>query len=251
MLNPSLTRNVIASLQSAGITPPKLPSIRQLPKPSGTVEELTELVLASKHENPYEDPRVVACAAQLYLSGLSHLTQGHHHREQVRQAEALEAHKDSLLEQIREAFDTAAANLQASAESVKGITDPSTIDPRTSSRQASAAAANVAHDIMTLERIIKAWSDLWAALGASTPRDVARPFIFINPNAQTWTDGLNRNPTIWEAVRNGEPLTLADTPRQANDRYSAMWDNKQAALDEVQESFHRKNGAAMLKAFRS
>lgn len=250
MLNPLLTKNVVASLEAAGITPPKLPAPRQLPLPRTSVDELTDLVLASTHEDPYEDPKVVATASKLYLQSMVHLNAGNDQRELMRQAKALEAHKDTILEQIQEAFTVAAAKLQETAEPLKNYPDPNTIDPAGSSRQLSEAAASVGHDLLALERVIKAWKDLWAALGVSQPRDIARPFIFMNPNAQTWT-GIQLNPTIWEAVRHGEPLTLAETPQHANERHQAMWDNEEAARDGIKAAFHRKNGAALVEAYRS
>ena len=112
------------------------------------------------------------------------------------------------------------------------------------------AATNAIQELMTLETIIKAWRDLWAALGRGNTYGVERgkPFTFMTPNAQRW-DKLRRNPTIWEAVRNGVKLTLADSPAHVGQRYQAMINNEHAALDSRREDFHRKNGAAMLKAF--
>lgn len=56
----------------------------------------------------------------------------------------------------------------------------------------------------------------------------------MNPNAQHWNH-LRRNPTIWEAIRSGEPLTLADSPEHVSARYQAMLNNEQAALEAIQE----------------
>ena len=250
MLNPQLTNVVIASLKAAGITPPELSPVRPFPKPRATTEELINALANSKLEDPYQDPAVIAIASKHYVQSLGTLDQGHRQMELERRAAELDSHKDLIIEQLQEEFNKAAQELIQQAEPIKGVTDPATISPRSASHDFAVAATNVVHGIMKLESIIKAWSDLWAALGVGQPRDMARPFIFMNPNARTWTE-LRLNPTIWEAIRHGEPLTLAGTPQHVNERYSAMWDNEQAALDEVQESFHRKNGAAMLKAFRS
>jgi hypothetical protein len=57
----------------------------------------------------------------------------------------------------------------------------------------------------------------------------------MNPTAQQW-DHLRPNPTIWEAVRNGVPLTLADSPTHVSERFQAMINNEQAALDALQEA---------------
>lgn len=238
MLNPHLTNVVIASLKAAGIKAPDLSPIRPFPQPRATMEELTEVLISSEYENPYEDPKAVALAAQLYIKSLGRLDQGHYQRERERRAAELESHKDELLQQLQDAFNTTAKSLIKHAEPIKGVEHPASIDVRTDGRGPALAATNVLQELMALENIIKAWSDLWLALGnASYGVDRGKPFTFMIPNAQQW-EHMRDNRTIWEAVRNGVPLTLADSPELVSARYQAMINNEQAALEARRESKH-------------
>lgn len=91
---------------------------------------------------------------------------------------------------------------------------------------------------MALENIIKAWSDLWTALGQNSYGvDRGKPFTFMNPNAQQW-EHMRDNRTIWKAVRNGVPLTLANSPAHVSERYQAMINNEQTALQARQDAKH-------------
>ncbi|WP_024366176.1 hypothetical protein [Arthrobacter sp. TB 26] len=230
MLNANLTHIVIASLKAAGIKPPELTPIRPFPKARASVEDLTELLLTSDHEDPYEDPKVIAVASQLYIQSLDRLDQGHHQRELERQAADLHDHTDAMLEQIQDAFNKTAKRLTEYAEPIKRVEDPATIDPHTGNHATAMAATNTIQELKTLEKIIKAWRDLWAALGNnSCGVERGKPYTFMNPNAEQWEE-LRSNPTIWEAVRNGVPLTLADSPTQVSERFQAMINNEQAAL---------------------
>lgn len=238
MLNLHLTNLVIASLKAAGIKAPDLPPIRPFPKPRASMEELTEALISSEYENPYEDPKAVALSAQLYIQSLGRLDQGHYQRERERQAAELESHKDALLEQLQEAFNATAKSLLKHAEPIKGTEDPTAIDLRDVDRGTAIAATNVTKDLMALEAIIKAWTDLWTALGQNSYGvDRGKPYMFMNPNAQQW-EYMRDNRTIWEAVRSGVPLSLADTPAQVSERYQAMINNEHAALQARQEAKH-------------
>jgi hypothetical protein len=234
LLNSQLINIVIASLKAAGITPPELTPIRPFPKGRASVEDLIEILLASEHENPYEDPRVIAVTAQLYIQSLGQLDQGHRQRELERQAADLEQHKDSMLEQLHEAFNRTAKNLIKHAEPIKRVEDPAATD--NGDRATAEAALNVVQELVALERIIKAWSDLWTALGTNSYGvERGKPYTFMNPTAAQWAD-LRPNPTIWEAVRHGVALTLADSPTHVSERFQAMINNEQAALDALRES---------------
>ena len=238
MLNASLTNIVIASLKAAGITPPELTPIRPFPKYRADVGELTERLLASEHEDPYEDPKIIATVSKLYVQSLGQLDQGHYQRERVRQAEDLHGHKDAMLEQLQDAFNKTAKSLIKHAEPLKRVEDPATINLRDADRATAMAASNVIHEIMALENIIKAWRDLWLALGSNSYGvERGKPYTFMNPNAGQWED-LRNNPTIWEAVRNGVALTLADSPEQVSERFQAMINNEQAARDAREEAKH-------------
>ncbi|BCW59584.1 hypothetical protein [Arthrobacter sp. StoSoilB20] len=238
MLNPNLTNVVIASLRAAGITPPELTPIRPFPKSQATMEDLIEILLASEYEDPYQDPKAIALASQLYIQSLGHLDQGHYQRERQRQASDLEAHTDTLLRQLQEAFNKTAKSLTKHAEHIKGAEHPAIIDVRTADRGTAMAATNVIQELMALENIIKAWGDLWTALGENSYGvERGKPFTFMNPNAQQWED-LRRKPTIWEAVRSGIALTLADSPAHVSERFQAMINNEQAALEALWESKH-------------
>ncbi|ERI35228.1 hypothetical protein M707_22845 [Arthrobacter sp. AK-YN10] len=222
MLNANLINVVTASLRDAGITSPELSPIRAFPKPTAKVEDLTELLLTSDLEDPYQDPRVIALGAQLYIQSLSHLDQGHHQRERQRQAAELEARAPELFKKIQAAFDTAAKKLVKDAEPLKGVEEPSAINGGNSGRATAEAAINVTQGLAALERTIKAWWDLWLALGnTSYGVERGKPFTFMNPNVQQW-DSIRRNPTIWEAVRAGIDLTLAERPEQVSERFQAM-----------------------------
>lgn len=238
MLNPNLTNIVIASLKAAGITPPELTPIRPFPKARASMEDLTETLLASDHENPYEDPKVIAVTSQLYIQTLGQLDQGHYQRERERQAADLEAHADALLEQIQAAFKAAARKLVKDAQPLKRIEDLASIDTGNAPRDTAEAALSVMQGITALERIMKAWWDLWTALGKNSYGvERGKPYIFMNPTAQQWED-LRRNPTIWEAVRQGVALTLADSPEHVSERFQAMINNEQAARDARSEAKH-------------
>lgn len=238
MLNPHLTNNVIASLKAAGIETPELTPIRPFPQPRASMEELTEILIASEYENPYEDPKAVALSAQLYIQSLGRLDQGHHQRERERQAAELESHTDDLLQQLQDTFNNTAKSLIKHAAPIKGAEHPATIDARTADRHTAVAAVNTMQALTTLENIIKAWWDLWTALGQqSYGVERGKPYTFMNPDAQQW-DYLRSNPTIWEAVRNGVPLTLADSPAHVSARYQAMINNEHAALEALRESKH-------------
>lgn len=238
MLNEKLTNLVIASLKAAGITPPELSPIRPFPKHRATLEELTERILASDHEDPYEDPKVVALVSKIYIQSISRLDQMHYQQELERRAAELESNKDAVFEQLQEAFNASAKRLMDHAEPIKGSPNPENINPRTSSRAVAMAAVNVTKEIMALEDIIKAWRDLWAALGNKFyGPDRGKPYIFMNPNAEEW-DQLRRDPTIWEAARRGVTLTLADSPQHVSERYRTMISNEQAALEARRESKH-------------
>ena len=236
MLNANLTNLVIASLKAAGIKTPELTPIRPFPQPRASMEDLTEILISSEYEDPYEDPKAVAVAAQLYIQSLGRLDQGHYQRERMRQAEALEQHTGAIFKQLQDAFNKTAKSLVEHAEPIKGAEHPATIDVRTADRGTAMAATNVIQELMALENIIKAWSELWAALGQSSYGvDRGKPYMFMNPNAEQW-DYLRSNPTIWEAVRNGVPLTLADSPEQVSARFQAMINNEQAAVEALRES---------------
>ena len=89
MLNANLTNLVIASLKAAGIKTPELTPIRPVPQPRASMEDLTEILISSEYEDPYEDPKAVAVASQLYIKSLGRLDQGHRQRELERQAATL------------------------------------------------------------------------------------------------------------------------------------------------------------------
>lgn len=250
MINPQLTNTVIASLKAAGITPPKLRPIQPFPMPVTSTQELIEAVVSSDHEDPYTDPAVTAIASTLYIQSLGGLDQTHRQLEMERRARELESHKDDLLDQIRAAFEETAALLTQDAEPIKGVEDPLALNPNTSSHSLSTSATDVIQGLKSLEAILKAWRDLWGAIGGNGYGvDRGKPFTFMNPNAEKWED-LRRNPTIWEAIRNDEPLTLADSPEHVSQRYQAMINNEQASMDNLREDFHAKNGAAMLKSYQ-
>ncbi|WP_432244919.1 hypothetical protein ACRB8A_14360 [Arthrobacter sp. G.S.26] len=251
MINAQLTNLVIASLKAAGVTPPELTPTRPFPRPTKvSAEELIEAVIASKHDDPYQDPAVIAIASKHYVQSLGTLEQGHVQIELARRAAELNSNKDLILGRLQKAFKETAEQLVEDAAPIKQVDDPAAIDPRSSSREASLAAGNVIHGIRKLEAILKAWADLWLALGkASYGVERGKPFAFMNPNAEMW-DQLRLNPTIWEAVHMGEPLTLADSPEHVSERFQAMIRNEQAAFDSLREAHHSKNGAALLKAFR-
>lgn len=235
MLNLHLTNVVLASLKAAGIKAPELAPIRPFPQPRASMEELTEVLISSEYENPYEDPKAVALSAQLYIKSLGRLDQGHYQREREWQAADLESHTDALLQQLQDAFTSTAKNLIKHAEPIKGAEHPATINLRDVDRGTALAATNVTKELMALEAIIKAWSDLWTALGnISYGVDRGKPYMFMNPNAQQW-ERMRDNRTIWEAVRNGVPLTLADSPEHVSERYQAMINNEQAALEALRE----------------
>jgi len=234
LLNASLTNIVIASLKAAGITPPELTPIRPFPKSRASIEDLTEVLIASEHEDPYEDPKALLIASQLYVQSLGRLDQGHYQRERERQAADLEQHKDIMFKQIQEAFNRTAKSLVKHAEPIKRVEDPAATD--NGDRATAEAALNVVQELVALERIIKAWRDLWAALGnKSYGVERGRPYTFMNPTAGQWED-LRSNPTIWEAVRKGVALTLADSPEHVSERFQAMINNEQAALEALRES---------------
>lgn len=237
MLNLNLTHMVIASLKAAGIKTPELSPIRPFPKSRASIEDLTEILIASEYENPYEDPKAVTVASQLYIQSLGQLEQGHYQRERMRQAEALEQHTDAIFKQLQEAFNKTAKSLLAHAEPIKRVEDPaSATDPRTGTLATATAATNVIQDLMALENILKAWWDVWTALGQNSYGvERGKPYTFMNPNAEQWED-IRRNPTIWEAVRQGIELTLADSPAEVSERFQAMINNEQAALTARQEA---------------
>lgn len=236
MLNPHLTNNVIASLKAAGIETPELTPIRPFPQPQASMEELTEILIGSEYENPYEDPKAVALSAQLYIKSMGRLDQGHYQRERERQAADLESHTGDLLQQLQEAFTNTAKSLIKYAEPIKGAEHPATIDARTADRHTAIAAVNTMQALTALENIVKAWSDLWAALGRSSYGvDRGMPYMFMNPDAQQW-EHMRNNRTIWEAVRQGVPLTLADSPAHVSERYQAMINNEHSALQARREA---------------
>lgn len=236
MLNASLTNIVIASLKAAGITPPELTPIRPFPKSRASIEDLIEVLIASECEDPYQDPKAVVIASQLYIQSLGQLDQGHHLRERERQAADLEQHKDTMFKQIQAAFNRTAKSLVKHAEPIKRVEDPAAIDPHTADLATAMAAANTLQDLKALENIIKAWRDLWLALGNNSYGvERGKPYTFMNPNAAQWED-LRSNPTVWEAVRNGVALTLADSPEQVSERFQAMINKEQAARDAQAEA---------------
>lgn len=237
MLNANLTTMVIASLKAAGITTPELTPIRPFPKSRASIEDLTEILIASEYEDPYEDPKAISIASQLYIQSLGMVDQGHRVREMERRAAELEGHKEALVQQLQEAFNSAAENLIENAGPVLGMEDPATLDVRTVDRGTALAATNTTQALTALENIIKAWSDLWLALGNSYGRDRGKPYTFMNPDAREW-DKLRNNPTVWEAVRNGVALTLADSPEHVSRRYQAMINNEQAATEARDDATH-------------
>ena len=114
--------------------------------------------------------------------------------------------------------------------------DPATIDTRTADRATAMAATNFIQELMYLETIIKAWPDLWTAVGQNSYGvERGKPHTFMNPNAQQWDD-IRSNPTIREAVRNGIALNLADSPAQVSERFQAMINNGQPELDARQDA---------------
>ena len=251
MFNAQLISTTIATLKAAGITPPKLGPIRTLPPIEFTPNDLTEAILASDHDDPYEDPKVTALAAKFYLQSLTHYTQGFRQTELTRQAAEFEKQAERIFKEIHKAFNETAQRLVEEAQPIITTENPFSIDLRSAPQNIAVAAAITAQNIMSLEKIIKAWQDMWKALGRNDTRDVARPLVFINPSLGKWEETLRRNPTIWEAVRTGEPLTLAETPLQVNERYASMWDNERAARAADKEAADRKYGAALVEAYRS
>ncbi|GAA4374118.1 hypothetical protein [Paeniglutamicibacter cryotolerans] len=238
MLNPQLVGIVINSLRAAGITPPELAPIRPFPKIRADTAELPELIVSSEYEDPYADPKVIAVVSKLYIQSIGQLDQTHYLNELRRQAAELESHTKTILEQLQNAFNATANALVADADPIKGVEDPATIDQRTARRDTATSALNVTQGITTLENLIKAWRDLWGAIGSNSyGNNAGMPFTFMNPNAQQWEE-LRHKPTIWEAVRAGEPLTLADSPEHVGKRYQSMLHNEQVALHALRESKH-------------
>ncbi len=236
MLNHNLITVVTASLKAAGITPPELTPLRPFPAPQASVEDLVEILLSSKHKDPYEDPKAIAMVGKLYIQSLGRLDQIHRQHELHRQAAELEAHKDTLLQQLQVAFNTTTQGLLEHSEPIKRVEDPATIAGNAGNLDAAIAAANTVQDLKALEAIVKAWRDLWTALGnISYGPDRGKSFMFMTPDARQW-EQLRGNPTIWEAVRNGVSLTLADSPEQVSERYQAMINNEQAAVQARQDA---------------
>ena len=222
MLNPNLTNILITSPHAAGTPPPALDPIRPFPKSRTTTTDLVNALANSKSKDPYEDPEVIKLGAKLYIQSLGQLDQAHYHRELERRAAELETHKDAILEQLQEAFDETAGDLVKNAAPIKGVKDPATIDPRTTNRATATAAMDTIQGLMALENIIKAWHDVWMALGnGAYGNSRGLPYTYMTPNAEQW-EQIKDNPTIWEAVHNGIELTLADTPERVGNRYQGM-----------------------------
>ena len=74
--------------------------------------------------------------------------------------------------------------------------------------------------------------------------------MFMNANMEQWRT-IRLDPNIWNAVRNGIKLTLADSPKHVGERYQATLHSEQFAYDEASDKLQDAQGAKMVNAYRS
>ena len=148
------------------------------------------------------------------------------HAARVEQWQALTEALDTINDQIRAVFDTAARELEAVAPALKGYTDLDAIVLSSlPARDADPArrAVNAQH---TLRAAHTAWLKLWRSVGGQRDGRPEEGILAVcDPTPAEWLEHASRRPQslpapgdVWTMARYGWPLTLAHDLRDAKAR---------------------------------
>lgn len=244
-MNNAFLTVVIATLKKIGITPDPLPIIKPLEIPRITAKDIAEAITDSTHKDPFEDPHIQALVSQMVISDQRTPIESHYRNiQETARIQAFKDQADQLLEQIHAKFEQHAESIERLAPLVGRPNSPSDI----TDDRLRVTAAQLTVSISQIEDTIKAWREVWAFKGqTSYGNNNGLPFMFMNVNKEQWRTIRLDDPTVWNSVRKGAKLTLADSPKHVGERYQTMIHSEQLAYDEAYDKNNREQGAKLLR----
>lgn len=224
-----------SALQSVGIQLPAPKALPALVEPQATADDVLTAILASKQDNPYADPHVIAVIAECQAQELGTLSNLYSAMQVEANADEARAQHKSLDTKLRALFAEHAATIETAAQTLGTVKDPARIDLNRAPTHRARAAVDLMPALAALDKTTAAWRALHNFKHPLVLDPRAKLFVYTNPTADQW-ETLREDPSPWEAARHGIALDLAATLRAADGRRTELMNTRQRHREAMEAS---------------